>query len=94
MRGLDIRIEYAQRKLVLAYRPDEVEELWAPVEAARAMGVHDYANGQYDAPILFRDEPALLDAWEEGQQFTCACEEMAQCSGCHDPDMPLCPVHD
>lgn len=50
MRGLDIRIDYAQRKLALAYRPEEEVELWVPIEDAQAMGVYEYREGIEEAP--------------------------------------------
>lgn len=93
MRGLDIRIHYAQRKLALAYRPEEEVELWVPIEDAQAMGVYEYREGIEEAPLLFVGEPALLAAWEAGQHFAWESEEMASCPGCHDPELPLCPIH-
>ena len=94
MRGLDERIALAKARIaaVMAPASDEADVGEVTYEAY-ALGVREYQAGVRSAPVMFRDEPILLRAWESGQDFAAELEEMSLCSGCQDTSLPMCPFH-
>lgn len=94
MRGLNERISLAKAKIAAMVDPDSDEaDAGHAVGDAYWLGAHDYREGELSAPLLFRDEPVLLSAWEDGQRFAAEVEEMADCPGCQDTSLPMCPYH-
>lgn len=94
MRGLNERIALAQARIAAVIDPTSDEaDVGNVAYEAQAMGVRDYQAGEMSAPVMFRDEPFLLTAWESGQDFAAELEEMSRCSGCQDPELPMCPFH-
>lgn len=93
LRGLNIRADYAKRKLMQKHFSAQAAELWVSLEDAYALGVNDYYRGCETPPPLFKDESLLLDAWEEGQSFAEESFEMANCSSCQNREGFPCPFH-
>lgn len=92
MRGLDERIKLAEARILQVCYPDQADFGEVAYEA-HALGMRDYAEGLYEPPVMFRDEPLLLRAWNDGQDFMAGLEEMASCPGCQDTSLPMCPTH-
>lgn len=94
MRGLDERVSLALARIALVANPgDENVDMGEIYFAAELLGYHDYAAGLAEAPVMFRDEPVLLQGWENGRQFAFDLEEMANCVSCQDSSLPMCPTH-
>lgn len=94
MRGLDVRIALAKVRVAAVIDPNSDQADVGEVAGdAYGLGLLDYQQGEETAPIMFRGEPVLLAAWNDGQRFAAELEEMADCSGCHDPELPMCPFH-
>ena len=97
MRGLDVRLAYARNKVlcsvgVIVPGSDD-DDGWMVFQAAKASGYHDHLAGQSEVPILFRDEPELVNAWKEGQDEAAEFEEMSECTGCNDGTGNPCCIH-
>lgn len=94
MRGLDERIALAHARVAAIIDPTDIRADAGDVyQEAYGLGVRNYWDGDYSAPVMFADEPALLRAWEGGQGFAAECEEMNNCHDCQDASLPLCPHH-
>lgn len=94
MRGLETRIAYANAKVLATIDPAEGgDALVFACQDAKCEGMVDYRNGCHDVPALFRDEADLTEWWEDGQELAAVLAEMADCTGCNDPFLPLCPTH-
>lgn len=94
MRGLDERIALAQARIAAVIDPtSDAADVGDVAYEAQALGMRDYQAGEYSPPVMFRDEPILLAAWHDGQEFSAGMEEMANCSGCQDSELPMCPYH-
>lgn len=94
MRGLIERIALAKARVAAVIDPDSDEvDVGAAAYDAFGLGGSDYRAGEVSAPVMFRDEPTLLAAWEDGQRFAAELAEMADCDGCQDPELPMCPYH-
>jgi hypothetical protein len=94
MRGLDERIALAHARIAAIVAPNsDGADFGVVYYAAYGLGVQDYRAGEFTAPIMFLDEPLLLKAWEDGQDFAAEVEEMAHCEGCKDTSLPMCPYH-
>ena len=94
MRGLPERVAYAQEKVALMFAPDQNNDRMADIfHDAIAQGIADYQQGRVDAPVLYRDVPLLMRGWDEGQAFAVEAEEMNNCPGCNDDNLPICPFH-
>ncbi len=70
LRGLDIRCAFA-RALILVHIYGEcvevVQEAFFDVrDAAIGIGMQDFHGGMDTIPILFVNEPLLVDAWKHG----------------------------
>ena len=94
MRGLDTRVafEIAQFKDHYHHDPECSEVAWVCAQA-EIEGIYDYANGEYEPPILFQSRPMLLNAWRSGQRFACEMHEINSCPHCVN-ETDLCPHHD
>ena len=68
MRGLDIRVRYAQAKVVnmLGLDAEDVEIGCEVARDAEALGYYDYEDGRSDLPTVFQGEPELINAWVDG----------------------------
>lgn len=94
MRGLDERIALAKVRVAAEIDPASDDADVGNVAAeAYCLGVREYRAGEESAPVMYLDEPVLLAAWEEGQAFAADVEMMANCSGCQDTSLPMCPYH-
>ena len=94
MRGLDVRIALAKARIAAVIDPESDEaDVGAVAYDAYGLGVQEYMAGEMTAPVMFRHEPLLLQAWESGQQFGAELEEMNACDGCQDTSLPMCPYH-
>ena len=69
--------------------------LEADFEAER-QGYTDYWDGITELPLMFADEPWLMERWRFGFQHAAELAEMQSCSGCqnraHDWN-GVCPAH-
>jgi len=100
IRGLDARIALAQERLWLFIYGDEFDD-----QEHRFSSAHDMAEylGTMDActtpPIMFHDEPELLNRWHIGQQQAAYNEalrlEHLHCAHCRakQEESDLCPWH-
>lgn len=94
MRGLDERCALALARITRITDPEMGDvDLTAVEMDAEALGMRDYREGNEEPPIMFASEPLLLNAWKTGQASAADMEEMENCSGCQDPELPLCPYH-
>jgi hypothetical protein len=93
MRGLAERIALAKARVAAVIDPDSDAADAGAAYDAFGLGGSDYHAGEVSAPVMFRDEPLLLAAWEDGQRFAAELAEMADCAGCQDRDLPMCPYH-
>lgn len=94
MRGLDERVALAMARVAAVIDPNsEQADLGVVYYEAYALGVRDYMGGEFDAPTMFRGEPEMLKAWNSGQDYGAEMEEMANCEGCQDSSLPMCPWH-
>lgn len=92
---LDVRISYATAKLALCLIPSEEAEdaLSDALREAEAWGYWYFQNDRHELPVLFRDEPALQQAWTSGYDLAAESAEMAECPGCHDGTGNPCYIH-
>lgn len=94
MRGLDTLVAFVMAQSRDRYFPDpECSEVACVCLQAEMDGANDYANGDYEPPILFQDRPMLLNAWHSGQRFAREMHEINSCSHCIN-GKDLCPHHD
>lgn len=95
VRGLDVRCAYARGLVLAQVHGDAAEVVQEVMDAvggrAEEMGRFDFAAGNADAPILFRDAPGLLTRWIVGYEglvtdtpaalkptLSCACADDAR----------------
>ncbi|EBU2236239.1 hypothetical protein IU285_004545 [Salmonella enterica] len=95
MRGLEIRISYAMAKVMRVIDEEKAKlEVIEALNEAKEYGFFDYSAGFKEAPIMFLDEPKLLEAWQKGWYFHSEADEMENCPGCNNQDGTPCPFHD
>lgn len=69
MRGLDIRVRFAQARILsLLDEAAGADHMRAVGQAAQTQGRVDAAAGLAAVPLLFVDEPFLVEHWHEGRQ--------------------------
>jgi hypothetical protein len=92
---LKVRIAYVQAKFTNLLMPSDAssEEMYDVMRDAEEWGHCYYRNDEHEPPALFRDEPALLQAWQYGYNFAAESAEMAKCSSCNDGTGNPCPCH-
>ncbi len=92
---LNTRIAFAQAKIGINLMLSDVssEDMAEVMFDAEQSGYSDYGSCKHEPPALFQDEPALLQAWECGQNFAAEAEEMAECDSCNDGTGNPCPFH-
>ncbi|RXV64181.1 hypothetical protein D1006_41045 [Burkholderia stabilis] len=91
MRGLDIRVAFALARIAVIVDPEntDIEEvMWD----AEGMGRNDYQCG-LELPIMFVDEPALANAWKQGNADAAFSEELENCPNCIAARGDPCPIH-
>lgn len=94
LRGLNERIAYAQHKFAQPIDPHVDEDRLSDIHReAVEQGYHDYRQGRYDVPVLYRDVRFLASAWKEGQSFASGAEELSNCPCCQDAHGDPCPAH-
>lgn len=70
MQAIDIRCEFAKSKLLQLVHGDAVDSpIGDQIEAATELGQFDFDKRVYEVPLMFKDEPILVSAWQDGQQF-------------------------
>lgn len=93
---LKIRIAYAQAKIGNLLMPSDVssDEVTDVLRDAEEWGrCCYYRQGEHEPPVLFRDEPGLVQAWQYGYNAAAESLEMAECSSCNDGSGDPCPCH-
>ena len=95
IRGLDIRVAYTKAKLdfYLTNSVGAEEAKWEALFEAQQQGYSDHRDGLCDNPLMFADEPELVNAWNSGQEFAIDCMEEENCSYWHDSMGNPCPFH-
>lgn len=66
MRGLNIRIEYANAKIGLIRHPESRTAIGDVLCDAEDQGIADFHDGECIVPAMFADVPELVRAWEIG----------------------------
>ncbi|VWC52650.1 hypothetical protein BLA23254_08048 [Burkholderia lata] len=92
MRGLNVRVEYANAKIAEIVDPNSDAMCFA-LNEAEAEGYRDYHARLDSVPVMFADVPGLVTAWQSGQNFAADCEEMENCPYCKAAHGDPCPVH-
>lgn len=70
MQAIDIRCDFAKSKILQLVHGDAVDcPIGGQIEAATELGQFDFDKRSYQVPQLFKDEPILIQAWQDGQQF-------------------------
>lgn len=92
MRGLNVRVEYANAKIAEIVDPN-TDAMCLALNEAEAEGYRDYHARLYSVPVMFADVPGLVSAWESGQNFAAECEELENCESCKAARGDPCPVH-
>jgi hypothetical protein len=97
MRGLQARTELATAKVQAAiFGQDSEQAGLAALDAtisATSDGIADFHHDCHTPPRFFVDEPALLEAWQDGWGFAADRHEMSHCSHCTDGTGNPCPLH-
>lgn len=93
MRGLDARLLIAQHRIRWAIGLDADYELMMACELARQQGLSDAVDDIDAPPAMFRYEPLLLRAWNDGKNEYADMLEMKACTGCFDSHGDPCPHH-
>jgi len=60
---------------------------------AQGLGYNDFCDGINDAPVIFRDTPELVRAWNAGRDMAEDGAAMAECPGCNDGTGNPCYLH-
>jgi hypothetical protein len=78
MRGLDERAAFALARILRLSDVEKAEDDMAAVLSdTESLGISDYHEGVTEPPIMFADEPSLLETWKAGQQWAADLEHMA-----------------
>lgn len=93
MRGLTIRSTFALSRVLLAVSDLEANDRKSmAIMSAESMGQLDFYK-DLPPPLLFQDEPELLEAWEAGWDFSEELFAMSKCSDCNDGTGNPCVEH-
>ena len=94
IRGLDIRVAYTKAKLnfYLTNSVGAEEAKWEALFEAQQQGYSDHRDGLCN-PLMFADEPELVNAWKSGQAFAVDCLEEENCNDCRNAMGNPCPYH-
>lgn len=79
MRGLDIRIEYANAQKAMKLEPANRSKIKAVLREAVEQGMTDFRDGECIVPAMFAGVPELETAWSNGYRAAMieACEVRA-----------------
>ncbi len=99
MRGLNIRISFVKARLlsVIGFDEEKVNDaLLDALDAARSEGFKDGIACR-DMPVLYRDEPELINFWEKGYSSAleqqCIQKIIDSCDACKDSQIGFCQQH-
>lgn len=92
MRGLNVRVQYANAKIAEIVDPntDAVCLAW---HDAQAEGYRDYQEQLDSVPVMFADVPELVSAWYSGYEMAAEDEEVSHCLDCNNGSGNPCPIH-
>lgn len=93
LRGLDLRVRFAQAKLDRPFMTDEDDTMLFLCMDVKELGRCDYLSGCYEPPLMFKGEAHLLCWWEDGQAEAAHSQGISECSSCHDASGNPCPMH-
>lgn len=93
MRGLEARVLMAKHRIRLVSGLNADDEILMACEYAREQGWNDASADIDTPPAMFRDEPHLLRAWNDGQNQYDDLLEMQACEGCQNAHGDPCPHH-
>ncbi len=70
MQAIDIRCEFAKLKILQFVYGNEVDcQIDHLIESATLHGETDFLKETYAVPPMFKDEPILVSAWQDGQKL-------------------------
>lgn len=92
MRGLDVRVAYANAKIEAIANP-ESDAVTDVAFEAEALGYREHGEGFESAPTMLADVPELVRAWEAGNAIAQQAAAMARCTGCNDGTGSPCRIH-
>lgn len=94
--GLDARVFLAQARIAASIYGKDSEEcglrMLDAAQAAESDGRHAHDTDQ-TLPGMFKDEPVLIQAWQNGYDACAELHEMTHCSGCKNAAGDPCPSH-
>lgn len=94
MRGLDIRVEMANARVLAVLDLDAGnDKIVGLMFRARGMGAADYRNGLYRVPSMFVGDAPLTDWWVDGQESAARLAKRSHCSGCKNRWGHPCSMH-
>lgn len=92
--ALDIRAKYALSKVIAGVDSETGADLAVDaLEDAQVLGHNTVGAEINEPPVLFLDEPWLVDAWRNGIGDRDQVTALLACSGCNDGTGKPCALH-